>query len=92
MSTVGVDMRSTEIIELQVARQLSRESALCSKDHSNETAIRIEDGIERDGAIADHISPLNRRGSDSIKDHDNDVLIIKGNILFKKPFYDICMI
>ena len=91
MSTEGVNLKSTENIKLQVLRKLSHESASGSIDDIEETASRIEDGIERDGAIADQISQLSRQGSDSIMDHDDDVLINKGNILFVKPFCLICI-
>ena len=77
MSTVGVDMKPTEKIGLHVVSQLSHKSASRSKGDIEETATRTKDGIERDGAIADQISQLSRQGSDSITDHDDDVLINK---------------
>lgn len=52
----------------------------------------IEGGIESDWAKADQVLPLNSRGSDAITDHDDDVLINKGNILIVRPFCLICMI
>ena len=76
-------MKPTENIELHVVSQLSHESASSSKGNIEEIATRTEDGIERDGAIADQMSPLNRLGSDSVTDHEDEVLIDKGNILFQ---------
>ena len=85
-------MKPTENIELHVVSQLSHESASSSKGDIEETATRTEDAIERDGAIADQMSPLSRLGSDSVTDHEDEVLSNKGNILFVKPFFVICMI
>ena len=85
-------MKPTENIELHVVSQLSHESASSSKGNIEEIATRTEDGIERDGAIADQMSPLNRLGSDSVTDHEDEVFINKGNILFVKLFCVICII
>ena len=52
----------------------------------------IEDGIKRDWAKADQVLPLKSRGSDAITDHDDDILINKGNVLFVRPFCLICII
>ena len=92
MSTEGVDFKSKENIKLQVVRQLSHESTSSSKDDIEETESRIEGENDKDEAIVDQISQLKGRNSDSIKDHEDDVVITKGNILFERSLCGLCMI